>query len=66
MIISERYKLLVLHKCKYICKIKVKATKILKFIKTLLTLKALKIYKTFQFQRQLDQAVTIFTFLLLI
>ena len=65
MIASKRYKLVVLHKCKYICKIKRKTTKILKFVKTLLTIKTLKIYKSFQFQGQLDHAVSIFESLLL-
>ena len=65
MIASKRYMLVVLHKCKYICKIKRKTTKILKFVKTLLTIKTLKIYKSFQFQGQLDHAVSIFQSLLL-
>ena len=37
MIVNEQYKLVALHKCQYICK--VKATKILKCIKTLFTVK---------------------------
>ena len=46
MIVNKRYKLVALRKCKYICKVKAKTTKILQCIKTLLTvkLKNLKIY----------------------
>ena len=55
MIVNERYKLLGLHKCQYICKVKAKTTKILKWIKTLFTVKTEKyIYTTFRWQRQLD------------
>ena len=39
MIVNKRYKLVALHKCKYICKVKAKITKILKCVKTLLTVK---------------------------
>ena len=39
MIVNKRYKLVALHKCKYICKIKRKTTKIIKYIKALLTVK---------------------------
>ena len=55
MIANKRYKFVALHNCKYICKIKAKATKILKCIKTLLTVKTLKIYAMFHCQQQLDQ-----------
>ena len=37
--ISKQYKLVALHMCKYICRIKGKTTKILKCIKTLSTVK---------------------------
>ena len=39
MIVNKRYKLVALHKCKYICNIKAKTAEILKFIKTFLTVK---------------------------
>ena len=39
MIVNEQYKLVALHKCQYICKVKAKTTKILKCIKTLFTVK---------------------------
>ena len=35
MIVNERYKLVALHKCQYIYKVKAKTTEILKCIKTL-------------------------------
>ena len=37
MIVNKRYKLVALHTCKHICKVKAATTKILKCIKTLLT-----------------------------
>ena len=39
MILNKQYKLVAFDKCKSICKIKAKTSKILKCIKTLLTVK---------------------------
>ena len=45
MIVNKRYKLVAMHKCKCICKMKAKTSKILNYIKTLLTVKT---YTTFR------------------
>ena len=39
MILNKQYKLVALHECQYICKVKAKTTKILKCVKTLFTVK---------------------------